>query len=240
MKLTPLLLVAACLFTGACIITIDDTGASMHGFSSFQSNGHGPHIRGSGHLASEERAVLPFSGVVMQGSLDVEIQVVTDLAEGKLEVEGDDNLLRYVRTEVHDGMLVIDLEDGSYSMKKPLVVRASTSRLALIELEGSGDISVTGLNNASFRVRLDGSGDIEARGLTQSLTVDLNGSGDINLANLEATEANISLDGSGDVRVFAKHKLGVDLKGSGDIGYRGHPKNSKITVKGSGDVYSFD
>lgn len=240
MKLTPTLAILIGLITGACIITIDDTGASMHGFSSFQVHGHGPRHVGSGHVATEMRTVAPFSELVMQGSLDAVVEVTPGLPEGHVEVEGEDNLLAYVRTDVRDGVLVIDLEDGSYSMKKPLVVRASTARLDRVELDGSGDISVRGLNNASFDVRLDGSGDIDAKGLTQDLTVCLEGSGDINLGQLEATEADVDLDGSGDIRVFAKHRLGVSLNGSGDVGHRGQPKTSKVSISGSGDVYSFN
>ena len=232
--------VALSLGISSCIITIDDTGASWHsGFGSHNyQSGHGPTHKGSGNQAEDPRALTSFDRIELEGSLDIDV-TVTEGAEQSVVVSGEDNLLEFVRTEVRDGVLHVDLDSGSYTMNMPLVLHATLPGLHSVELEGSGDIAVRGLGGESFEVALSGSGDIAVSGRVQRLTASLHGSGDVDLASLEATEASVLLDGSGDIRVSASEHLSIELNGSGDIGYRGNPR-VKMSMSGSGDVYSFN
>lgn len=239
MKLHPLHLVAASLLLSACLITIDDTGTSFGTFSSFSSNGNGPMHVGSGHLGVEKRETEPFHAIISRGSMDVEVTLAPDLAVGKLELRGDDNLLEFLRTEVVDGTLILNLEQGSYRTHKPMLIRVRTAQLVSLALEGSGDTKVEGLVGPEFRVRLEGSGDVQAKGKVERLEVELRGSGDLDLGKLSAKTVSVDLEGSGDIRVHAKQTLDVNITGSGDVGYRGNPVVSLRAV-GSGDLYSFD
>jgi len=239
MKLQPLLLVATGILFGSCVIAINDTGASFGNLSSFSSHGTGPVHVGSGRLGVEKRETEAFQTVVARGSMDVKVTLAPDMARGSVEVLADDNLLEFVRTEVQNGTLFVDLEDGSYSSRRSMVIRVRTAHLNSIALEGSGDFQVEGLQEESFQVRLEGSGDVSVKGQAQRLAVDLEGSGDIDLGRLVAEEANVALEGSGDIRVHAKKRLTIAITGSGDVSYRGHPELS-INVVGSGDVNAID
>ena len=64
----------------------------------------GKELSGSGKSKLEKRSLAGFKSVNVSGAYDVEIAVQK---EPGLEMEGDDNLLPRVRTEVKDGVLSI-------------------------------------------------------------------------------------------------------------------------------------
>ncbi|MDF1799420.1 MAG: DUF2807 domain-containing protein [Planctomycetota bacterium] len=232
--------VALSLGLSSCLITIDGSGTSLRsGFSTHSSkNSYGPTHKGSGTRAEDPRALASFDRISLEGNLDLDI-TVTKGAEQSVLVSGEDNLLEFVRTEVRDGVLHVDLDSGSYRMSMPLMLHATVPALGALTLQGSGDIIVRGLDAEAFQVKLEGSGDIAVAGRVERLSASLEGSGDLDLAALLATEASVSLEGSGDIRLSASEKLTIQLEGSGDIGYRGNPR-VKLSMSGSGDVYSFD
>lgn len=229
--------VGLALGLSGCIITIDDGGARWHSYSAMASSGNGPVHHGSGTAGVDERSLAPVHAVLLEGIMDVAV-TVTPGATQAVRVVGDDNLLASVRTRVEDGVLEVDLDDGSYYMKQPLRVEVTVPRLTAVELEGAGDVSVQGLDADDFRVSLQGSGDVYVTGRTRQLTAGLFGSGDVDLGDLVAVEASARLEGSGDIRVHAEEQLDLRLHGSGDIGYRGNPRVS-LQLSGSGDVYTF-
>lgn len=246
--------IAASLLASSCIIAITDDGASVHGFSSHFS--HHSETRGSGVLGEEARETSAFHSIYFTGSIDVE---ATAGQEQSITVQGDDNLLEYVTTEVRDGVLLVSLESGSYNFRKPMVVRIQVPALDSVQLNGSGDFTVHGVTRDQFdvtlrgsgdlvvksldtqrlRVNLEGSGDIKISGKTQKLALTLQGSGDMNLVGLEADLVHTSLAGSGDIRVRAREALDVTIAGSGEVGYFGEPAVTK-TMAGSGEVYKIN
>ncbi len=225
---------AATVFISSCVIAVNESGAEWRGFGSHFSSEN--TIEGSGKLAEEKRHMDSFNSVTLRGALDVRIEVGP---ENRVLVSGDSNLLAHVLTEVSQGNLAIGMKSGSYSFRKPLVVTIQTPNLNHVALEGSGDIHIVGIADASFGVSLSGSGDIAATGNTQSLSVTLSGSGDIELVNLHADVVRVVLAGSGDVRVHAKETISATLSGSGEIGYTGSPRVTKST-SGSGDIYKIN
>src|SRR5712691_10195429 len=59
-------------------------------------------VHGSGVRKTEKRELAPFKAIETRGAFDVE---VTCQKSASFEVEGDDNLLPLIQTEVRDGVL---------------------------------------------------------------------------------------------------------------------------------------
>jgi hypothetical protein len=252
-NITLLAALTATLFTSSCIIAINEDGATWRG-PGFANWGPDTH-RGSGIHAEEIRETESFTGVQLIGAFDMQVEVGPELA---IEIHGDDNLLQFVRTQIQDGSLIVDLQEGEYSWNGKLVVyvKAPTIEQAhllgsgsllidgprakelTVSLTGSGDMAVMNAEVDQMYVELAGSGDMSLTGHSQSLQVKLSGSGDIEAASLAAVQTRASLAGSGEIRVNAQELLDVRISGSGEVGYSGSPKLSK-SIAGSGEVYSF-
>ena len=76
---------------------------------------------GSGTMKVEKRTVPSFTAVDISGAYNVEIAVQK---EPGLEIEGDDNLLPLVTTEVRNGVLEIAIPKQARALPKRIKVAA--------------------------------------------------------------------------------------------------------------------
>jgi len=217
---------AAILLTGVLCFC----GCEIH-IEGLDDIGIGSGVRGSGVEATETRDLPEFESIVLKGSGDVTVEIGD---EQSVVVEIDDNLLEIIQTKVDDGELVIDTEK-SYSSKLGLKVRITMVEFDGIEISGSGDADVSGIDGGELQFKVNGSGNVNASGTADEVTIVVNGSGDVNLFKLEASEASVRIAGSGDVDVHATEELNVRIMGSGDVTYDGSPQ-VEMKVMGSGDV----
>ena len=69
----------------------------------------GKKIKGNGNVVTIERSTEDYDAISVSGWFDV---ILIDGKEGKLSIEGDENLLEHIKTEVKDGKLVIKVKKG--------------------------------------------------------------------------------------------------------------------------------
>ncbi len=217
----------------------------------------GKGIKGNGKTVSINRSVGDYDGIAVSGWFDVDL---VDGKEGDLFLEGEENLLKYIITEVQNGKLVIKTEKGvnlkPSNWKDGIRITVPVESIDAISLSGSADIiGKTTLKESSFKTAMSGSGDITLNLETEVLTATMSGSGDMNLSgttrdfeatisgsgdinayDLEADNVEATISGSADIKVTANTSLMARISGSGDISYRGNPKNVDTKTSGSGDV----
>ncbi|SDE60554.1 Putative auto-transporter adhesin, head GIN domain [Pricia antarctica] len=217
----------------------------------------GKGIKGNGNTVSIDRSVGEYDGIAVSGWFDVDL---VHGKEGELSLEGEENLLEYIITEVENGKLVIKTEKGvnlkPSSWKDGIRITVPVESIDAISLSGSADIvGKTTLKASDFKTAMSGSGDITLDLETESLSASMSGSGDMNLSgNTENFEATISgsgdikafdliadnveatVSGSADIKVTANKTLKARVSGSGDISYRGNPKKVDTKTSGSGDI----
>ena len=184
---------------------------------------------------SEYRELAPFDRVSVAGS---RVDVVVRAGDGThgVTLVGDENLLDHVETTVEDGVLIVAWDEGSHRPRKGMTATVTAPELRGVELYGSADVVVTGLDAASCELRLAGSGDLKAAGRADVLTVHLSGDGDLSLKGLSARQVEVRIDGQGDVDLgTVDESLSVRINGSGDLSYAGYPQVS-TSIYGSGDV----
>jgi hypothetical protein len=188
-------------------------------------------VQGSGVPATQSRVLAAFSRLDLAGSNDVTVVVG---GRQSVVVHADSNLMHNVTTRVVAGTLVIGTT-GSFSPRSPMSVEVSVPSLAAVELSGSGEISVTGIDAPRLTVTLPGSGTFYAGGTVTQLDVTLGGSGLAQLDNLVARDVHAVVTGSGLIRVTATTSLNAAVSGSGAIIYSGNPQVTS-SVTGSGTV----
>jgi hypothetical protein len=74
-----------------------------------------PHIHGNGKVVKEERTLSNFEALEVSNGINV---LVTQDAFEKVVVEVDENLLKILKTEVHNGILKIFLEENILHAKQ--------------------------------------------------------------------------------------------------------------------------
>ena len=156
-------------------------------------------VHGSGVPASEIRAVSGFEGLVVSDSLNVSVQV--GVSSFLVTIHADDNLLTYVSTEIEDGRLIVEVQDG-YRLDPVPRIEVRLPMLTSVSYAGSGRVRLEGVDGETLRLTLAGSGDLDASGRVMGLDVKLLGSGDFDLFDLVAEQAQVSATGSGDVRLY--------------------------------------
>jgi hypothetical protein len=193
----------------------------------------GPSVIGSGVSKNEPRDTGDFSAVEnnISANLDITVGQPTSVI-----VEGDDNVLPFIKTEVRDGRLVIS-SNASIQTQSALKVTITTPQLSRLAINGSGDANIRGLSGGEFDGSINGSGNINAAGTVDRLTGRINGSGGLQFKDLAAQSANIAITGSGSAHVDAATSLSASITGSGDISYKPNSAmNLQTQVVGSGSV----
>ena len=189
-------------------------------------------LHGNGDQVGELRELPPFRRIELRGSSDLDVQVG---GAQSVEVRADSNLIELVTTEVRGDLLVISMQPGRYSFQRGPELVVHVPALDALDIHGSADASVTGVQGEHFRAAVSGSGDISATGRVDHLEARVSGSGDLRLGGLEARTADVRVSGSGDIRVDVRERLEAHVSGSGDIAYTGSPAKD-VHVSGSGSV----
>ncbi|MEH6620819.1 head GIN domain-containing protein [Maribacter arcticus] len=217
----------------------------------------GKTIKGNGNNVTIERSTGDYEGIAVSGWFDVDLVAGN---EGKVTLQGEENLLEYIITEVKDGKLVIKTEKGvnlkTSSWKSEIRITVPVESINSVSMSGSGDIvgktkiksdkfstAMSGsgditldIESNSLSASMSGSGDITLSGNTKDFDATISGSGDIEAYNLEADNVSATVSGSADIQVTAKKSIKARVSGSGDISYRGNPEKVDTKTSGSGDI----
>lgn len=192
----------------------------------------GASVSGSGNRTTEKRDVAAFTSISSSGAFNVE---VTCQKERSVTLEGDDNILSLVTTEVKGATLYLDTKK-SYSTKKPITVRITVPDLDELTSSGAGEFNVSNIKNDSLRFKTSGAATINASGETKTLRIEMSGAGSVATVNLKATDVDVTMSGAGSAEVFASNKLDANISGAGSITYSGDPKVVNKNVSGIGSI----
>lgn len=211
-------------------------------------------VKGNGNVTTETRSTEDYDGISVGGSFDV---VLVDGKEGNITLNGEENILPYIITEVDGGTLKIRYKKNTnVRTTRKLTVTVTVKEIDQVSLGGSGNISSdTQLKTDAFKINLGGSGkiklnldasnvsasiggsgDIILSGKTDTLKCSIAGSGSIKAYELKANELNASIAGSGSIRTTVEERIKAKVVGSGSIYYKGKPKYIDSKSVGSGDV----
>lgn len=190
-------------------------------------------IYNSGKLLTEERSTNNFSAISLECSANIEIKTSEKY---KVKVIAEKNILPLIITKIKGKTLVITTKDDcSFSSKKKVLVSIEMPSPEKLNIEGSGDILLYGLNSKDFTCTIQGSGDIKVDGKAENINFYIEGSGNIDAKKLKAQKAKVEINGSGDVTLDAAKRLIAEINGSGDIIYYGNPQ-LESNVSGSGEL----
>jgi hypothetical protein len=188
-------------------------------------------IKGSGVRLKQKRDVASFTSIATEGAFDIE--VVCQKPES-VEVEGDDNLLQLITTEVSNNVLHIR-SNRSFSVNDPIKITISAPDLQGISAKGAGKFDIAGIKNEKFEIDANGATTIKVAGETKLIDIDSNGAGKVDAHKLRAARGVVDVKGVARVDVNVVEQLDVTVSGPAHVTYQGDPVVNK-TIHGPGSV----
>ena len=208
--------------------------------------------------SQENRTVADFTGIASGGNFNVYVRLG---ATESLRIEGDEELVKDIETEVVKGLLKIQYTtkkrywDWKSSDKKRVNIYITAKTLTNVSVSGSGDMKVEGTikvpdfkasvsgsgnmvvdaESVNLQASVSGSGNLNLSGTAQNTELAVSGSGNLSASNFKTKVASVTVSGSGNVNLYVEKSLKAILSGSGNIKYGGDPEVSK-TQSGSGQI----
>lgn len=189
-------------------------------------------VKGSGNVINEKRDLANFNAIEVGGIFEVE---VTANKEFSVEVEADDNLLQYIRTEVKGNTLEIRTEKR-ISPQGKIRVRVSAPNIENLQVSGASKLSLSNVKNDSLKVDASGASKIKVDGETSNLEVELSGASRLDAENLKAENVNVDGSGASSAAVNVSGDLKADLSGASKVTYTGNPRNLEKSTSGASSV----
>lgn len=213
--------------------------------------------RGSGNITSESRKVPDFKEISVGSSFDVEVKLG---ATTDVKVEADDNVIKYIETEVSGNTLKIGLKSNHGFANTHLKVFITMPALTAVRTSASASVDVLGVltsteklsfkasSSSDIRADVDApeveaeansSATIKLSGKTKNFSADVSSSGDVLCWDLMSENTKASASSSGTAKVHASVTLDAKASSSGDIVYHGGATVSK-SESSSGSVEKKD
>jgi len=204
-----------------------------------------------GPLTTVEREIDDATAVQLKTGGDI---VITLGDSPSLTITGVQGVINRITSEVHDGVLVLDIPGPTFGLGE-IDYALTLPSISAVDVDGSGDVEVDFAGASDVNVEISGSGDVEGEniaagevsveisgsgnvdlsGTTSTFNVSIDGSGDVEADDLEATDATVDISGAGEVSVRATGTLDVKINGSGTVRHSG---GAELTtdISGSGEV----
>jgi len=227
------------------VVALSATACYIPGFN---------NVRGNGDVVEEERNVRDFSAVALGGFGDLHIELGE---REELVIVAEENLLRYIETDVRGNTLQIDTRRGvGLTPTEPIEYYLTVTDLTAVDVSGLGHIDIPALDTRSFDVTISGAGDVVIDelnadrldvvisglggldidgGFVERQSVDISGSGSYSARRMESLEADVAISGLGSMTIWASEKLDATISGSGSVNYVGRPSINQ-SVSGLGRV----
>ena len=194
-------------------------------------HGRFAQIQGNGKRELQKRQVPAFSSISTNGAFTIE---VTCQKEPSLEIEGDENVLDFVKTDVNSNILRLE-NSQNYSVSEPIRVKISVPNLEGLAVNGAGHINIKGLKNDKFEIDTNGAPTITVAGTTKMVDIAANGAGKVDAQNLHATRAVVDARGVAKVDLDVSDQLDVEISGPSSVTYNGNPTVNK-NIHGPGKL----
>ena len=210
--------------------------------------------KGNGNVVTDTRPVSDeFTRISASEGLMV---YITQAEDFKIEVEGDDNIIDLIRTDINNGKLRVHAKENIGSATKNIYVSlpnitelhaSSGSHLETKNTITSNELSIDGSSGAILEVDLtaqeveidaSSGANLNITGEADSADVDVSSGGNINAKGLETKTCRADASSGGNVKIQVSKSLMADAGSGGNISYSGDPTvEKKKSVSGSVHKY---
>jgi hypothetical protein len=187
-------------------------------------------IRGNGHIKTGDRTVGAFAEIDIGGAFEIEWQN----GSPALQITTDENLLRYVESDVSGDTLRLRTHDQIWPTHGIKVLISSPTRTAA-RIRGAVRLAAKQLTGPKFALEASGASRVSLDGNVNELLADMTGASELDASGLQTKIAEISTTGAGDLEVAVTETLKVSITGAGKVSYSGNPTIEKH-IAGAGSI----
>jgi hypothetical protein len=203
----------------------------------------GKRIKGNGNISTAEREVSEFNKVEVSGAIDV---YMVQGALKPVRIEGDENLLSYVKVEQMGDKIEVSTKRG-YNLRPTRKMKVYVTSPRFEKLDVSGACNIISENKLSLDNNVDvnaprveaevsGSGNVNMKGETKIFELKISGAGEAKCYDLLTESTKVNISGAGSAEVFASVDLDANVSGAGSIKYKGNAPKISQHVSGAGSV----
>lgn len=194
---------------------------------------------GAAARAAESTRSLPgFIAINAKGAFAMKVEVGKPQS---VQVSGEEQFVKLLKTEVIDNELQVFLPDKQFSSSKGApTVTITMPSLSRVKLEGAGQTRLHNISTDRIDISYLGAGQLLADGKVKYLRLNAKGVGQVDTRKLRAERVDVQFEGVGDISVYASDLLNAVAKGIGGMTYYGHPKKVNKDVAGIGSVRAGD
>lgn len=212
---------------------------------------------GSGKIINEKRTVDNFDGISVAGGFEVEVKIGSPVS---VEVEADDNIMKYIKTRTSGSTLKIETEDMHNFSDVHMKIYITTPSLKMINASASAEVTVqnviTSTDKLSFRASsgadikaavdapnvetdVSSGASIDLKGKTKSYTAEASSGSDIRSWDLLSETATVNVSSGATAKVHASISLNATASSGAHITYHGAASLNK-SVSSGGEVRKQD
>lgn len=209
-------------------------------------------IEGTGKKVTENRKLGNFKQIDISGEFDINLKQDSSMA---LSVSADDNIIKYIRTEVSGDKLRVYSRKNICS-NQPVTINIGVKSLEEINSAGVTKIASVGRINAGdlkmkfagvTKVTMDlsaadvetlgsGSTELNLNGQAASHKVNISGVGELHALDFVVGNYDIKISGSGDSQINVLKSLKTHISGYSSIQYRGNPSEIDTHKSGASQI----
>ncbi len=210
-------------------------------------------VEGDGNVVTEKRDIGSFNSIEAETGLKVYVKFGEPT--GVVEVEADENLQQYIRTELRGNTLVIK-SDRSIHHARARDVYVSAGPLKEIrvssaaQLKGQNrldadmielNVSSAGtldldMNAGTLHIDASSSGKMNLSGKARKLVASVSSAGQINGDDLEVTDCEADASSAGQMNLNITGELSATASSAGSIRYKGEPTVKKLESSSAGSI----
>ena len=189
-------------------------------------------VSGNGPSTTEDRSPSTFTAVEAGGAVEVEIDVGDD---NSIQVIGDDDITRNIRTDVSDGTLVIS-NDNWLGKTGKVLIKVTTPQLASVTAQGATTFDIDGVKAEDLQLSVSGASRIQIEGSAQRLRASLSGASKLSAEALTVQSAEIRASGASHAAITVEKALEVHASGASHVSYRGNPAQVDRHATGASSI----
>lgn len=190
-------------------------------------------VRGSGHVVTVARSVSGFDAVSARGAVTV---IIERSGNEGVHITAEDNLIRYLDTEVRDGVLYVGPRPGvSLAPRREVVFLVEA--FEVVEIQGSGAVNMEADVGwvPQLWVDLSGASSLTLWGAADVADIILSGASRYDALDVETLDTWIEASGASRAWIWAERLLDARASGASQVRYRGTP-TVHVQVSGASTV----
>ncbi|MFN8254126.1 MAG: head GIN domain-containing protein [Bacteroidales bacterium] len=218
-------------------------------------NLHAQFIKGDGNVTRKSRDISGIQKVEIEDGIDL---YISQGSTEKLEIEADENLHPFIKTEIENGTLKIYLSKSvwkSKTLNAYLTIKnidglsasggsdvESSTTLKIEELSvicsGGSDANLE-IESSKLRFKASGGSDGKLSGKTKVFLGKASGGSDIKAYDLISGDCFIEVDGGSDAEVTVNGNLNASGSGGSDVKYKGNPTAIQSEMSGGSELSKY-